>query len=148
MTEVRDKEEQTHEETHHRREWYRHTLSEDGLYYPDLKLPEGTDYPIGRYGRMRCKYLKEHYKIEYRRLFLNGRLNEYLYSVDEDAYQMMELLIEQMKELQGITEQLKADNQMQWVRIMSNISHSAEELVLKEIVYRQYRYGAENCSVL
>ena len=113
-----------------------YTLSEDGLYYPCLKLQEGTDCPIGRYGRMRCEYLKEYCKAEYRRLFINGKLNEYLHSVDEEAYQKMELLIEQMKERQGITEQLKSENQMQWVRMMNNIRHAAEEVVLKEIVYR------------
>lgn len=113
-----------------------YTLSEDGLYYPDLKLPEGTDYPIGRYGRMRCEYLKEHCNVEYRRLFLNGKLNEYLHSVDEEAYQKMELLIEQVKEKQGVTDQLKSENQMQWIGVMNNIKHSVEEVVLKEFIYR------------
>lgn len=74
-----------------------YTLSEDGVYYPDMKLPERTSHTIGRYGRMRCEYLKEHCKVEYRRLFLNGKLNEYLHGVDEESYQKMELLIEEMK---------------------------------------------------
>lgn len=113
-----------------------YTLGEDGLYYLDLKLPEGTDYPIGRYGRMRCEYLKEYCNVEYRRLLLNGKLNEYLHSVDEEAYQKMELLIEQIKEKQNVTEQHKSENQMQWIGMMNNIRYSAEKIVLKEIVYR------------
>lgn len=112
-----------------------YTLGEDGLYYPDLKLPEETDYPIGKYGQMRWKYLQEYRKVEYLRLRLNGGLNEYLHSVDEVCEQRMEVLIEQMKERQGVTEQLKAENQMEWVGMMNNIRHSAEEVVLKEIVY-------------
>lgn len=112
-----------------------YTLGEDGLYYPDLKLPEETDYPIGKYGRMRWKYLQEYRRVEYYRLFLNGGLNEYLHSVDEECERRMEFLIEQMKKMQGVTEQIKAENQVEWVGMMNNIRHSAEEVVLKEIVY-------------
>lgn len=90
-------------------------LGEDGLYYPDLRLSEGTHYPIGKYGRMRERYLKE-------------------YRTDEECYEMMERLIEQMKERQGVTEQLKAENQMLWVGMCNNIRHCAEEVVLKQIV--------------
>lgn len=113
-----------------------YTLGEDGLYYPDLKLPEGTDYPIGKYGRIRKKYLQEYREVEYLRLLLNGGLNEHLHRVDEECNQRMEVLIEQMKERQGVTEQLKAENQMEWVGMMNNIRCSAEEVVLKEIVYQ------------
>lgn len=113
-----------------------YTLGEDGLYYPDLKLPEETDYPIGKYGRMRWKYLQEYREVEYYRLFLSGGLNEYLHSVDEECEQRTEVLIEQMKKMQGVTEQLKSENQMRWVGMMNNIRHSAEEVVLKEIVYQ------------
>lgn len=112
-----------------------YTLGEDGLYYPDLKLPEGTDYPIGKYGCMRRKYLQEYREVEYLRLLLNGSLNEHLHSVDEKCEQRMDVLIKQMKERQGVTEQLKEENQMQWVGMMNSIRHSAEEVVLKEIVY-------------
>lgn len=65
-----------------------YTLGEDGLYYPDLKLPDGTDYPIGKYGRMREKYLKEYCEVEYFKLVLNGCLNEHLYSVEVPIEQM------------------------------------------------------------
>lgn len=113
----------------------RYTLGEDGLYYPDLKLPEGTDYEIGRYGRLRAEYLKEHHRVQYMNLLLDGKLNEYLHQVDEECYEMMERLMEQMKARQGVTEQLKAENMMLWVGKVNNIRASAEEVVLKDIVY-------------
>lgn len=113
----------------------RYTLGEDGLYYPDLKLPEGTDYEIGRYGRLRAEYLKEYHRVQYMHLLLDGKLNEYLYQVDEECYDMLECLMEQMKARQGVTEQLKAENMMLWVGMVNNIRASAEEVVLKDIVY-------------
>ena len=113
----------------------RYTLGEDGLYYPDLKLPEGTDYEIGRYGRMRAEYLKEHHRVQYMHLLLDGELNEYLHQVDEECYDMLERLLEQMKARQGVTEQLKSENMMLWVGMVNNIRASAEEVVLRDIVY-------------
>ena len=113
----------------------RYTLGEDGLYYPDLKLPEGTDYEIGGYGRLRAEYLKEHHRGQYMQLLLDGKLNEYLHQVDEECYDMLELLMEQMKARQGVTEQLKSENMMLWVGMVNNIKASAEEVVLKDIVY-------------
>lgn len=112
-----------------------YTLGEDGLYYPDLVLSEGTDYLIGKYGRMRRRYLQEYREVEYFRLLLNGELNEHLRRVDEECEQCMEVQIEQMMERWGVTEQLKAENQMEWVGRMNNIRCSAEEVVLKKIVY-------------
>ena len=112
-----------------------YTLGEDGFYYPDLKLPEGTHYEIGRYGRMRCEYLKNHHKGEYMELLMNGKLNEYLHGVDNECYERMELLIEQMKAGAGITEQLKAADQMKWVGLMNTVRSATEEIVLNEIIY-------------
>ena len=112
-----------------------YTLGEDGLYYPDLQLPEGTHYEIGRYGRMRAEYLKENHRALYLELLLDGNLNEYLHQMDEECYQMMERLVEQMKAKHGVTEQLKSENQMQWVGMMNNIRQCAEEVVLRDIVY-------------
>lgn len=112
-----------------------YTLGEDGMYYPDLILPEKSNYPIRKYGRMRGEYLREYRKELYFDLVLDGKLNEHLHQTDEECYEMMERLIEQMKERQGVTEQLKAENQMLWVGMCNNIRHSAEEVVLKEIVY-------------
>jgi len=84
-----------------------YTLGEDGLYYPDLYLPEETEYPIGKYGMLRKSYLKEHRKGLYLELVLSGKLNEHLHQVDEECNQMMYRLVEQMKEKQGVTEELK-----------------------------------------
>ena len=112
-----------------------YTLGADGLYYPDLELPEGTHYEIGRYGRMRWEYLKNHRRGEYIRLLMNGKLNEYLHEVDEECYERMELLVEQMKVGAGITEELKASDQMKWVGLINNVRSSAEEIVMRELIY-------------
>ena len=111
-----------------------YTLGADGLYYPDLELPEGTHYEIGRFGRMRWEYLKNHRRGEYIRLLMDGKLNEYLHEVDEECYERMELLVEQMKAGAGITEELKAREQMKWVRLMNNVRSSVEEIIIRELV--------------
>ena len=92
-----------------------YTLGEDGLYYPDLYLPKETEYPIGKYGMLRKTYLKEHWKGLYLELVLAGKLNEHLHQIDEECHQMMDRLVEQMKEQQGVTEELKMQDQMAWV---------------------------------
>lgn len=112
-----------------------YTLGADGLYYPDLELPEGTHYEIGRYGRMRWEYLKTHSRLEYIRLLMEGKLNEYLHEVDKECYERMELLVEQMKVGAGITEELKASDQMKWVGLINNVRSSAEEIVMRELIY-------------
>ena len=112
-----------------------YTLGEDGLYYPDLRLPEGTHYEIGRYGRMRAEYLKEHHRALYLELLLSGEFNEYLHQTDEECYQMMERLVEQMKASEGVTEELKCTRQMEWVQRCNNIHNRAEEIVLYEMIY-------------
>ena len=105
-----------------------YVLGDDDIYYPDLQLPEGTNYNIGKFGHMRCEYLKEFKHGYYMELLLDGRLNEYL-------YEMRDRLVEKMKEKQGVTEQLKAENQMLWVGKMNNIIACAEEVVVMEVVY-------------
>lgn len=112
-----------------------YTLGEDEIYYPDLELTEKTDYQIGKYGRMRQNYLKEHHKAAYSKLLLNGELNEHLNRVDVECEQRMGVLVRQMQERQGVTEQLKAENQMRWVGMMNNIRNAAEEVILEELVY-------------
>ena len=99
-----------------------YTLGEDGLYYPDLYLQEETEYSIGKYGMLRKSYLQE--------------LNEHLHQIDKECNQMMDRLVEQMKEKQGVTEELKMQNQMAWVRGMNNIWACAEEIIYKSILYR------------
>ena len=91
-----------------------YVLGEGDIYYPDLQLPERTNYNIGKFGHMRCEYLKEFKHGYYIKLLLEGKLNEYLHDIDEECYEMMDRLVEQMKEKQGVTEKLKAENQMLW----------------------------------
>ena len=112
-----------------------YTLGADGLYYPDLELPEGTHYEIGKYGRMRWEYLKTHRRGEYIRLLMDGKLNEYLHDVDEECHERIELLVEEMKAGAGITEELKASTQVKWVGLMNNVRSAAEEAVIRELIY-------------
>ena len=112
-----------------------YTLGEDGMYYPDLQIPEGTHYEIGKYGRMRWEYLTNHSRGQYIRLLMDGRLNEHLHEVDTQCYERVDLLVEQMKARAGIMEELKATDQMKWVGLMNNVRSSADEIVLKELIY-------------
>ncbi len=111
-----------------------YVLGEDDIYYPDLQLSEGTNYNIGKFGRMRCEYLKEFRHGYYMDLLLSGKLNEYLHEFDEECHEMLDRIVEQMKEKEGVTEQLKAENQMLWVWKMNNIRMCAEEIVVREVV--------------
>ncbi|MCM1159273.1 MAG: TnpV protein [Clostridium sp.] len=110
-------------------------LGEHDLYYPDLGLPEGTHYNIGKSGLMRWEYLKANNRMEYIRLLLDGKLNEYLHEVDEECHARVKLLVEQMKAGAGIAEELKAKEQMKWVGLMNNVRSAAEEIVLRELVF-------------
>ena len=111
-----------------------YTLGEDGMYYPDLEFPEEEPH-YGKYGRMRLHHLKEHRKVLYNTLLLDGELVKHLNEVDDTANQRMELLTLQMKERQGVNEALKARDQMAWVGAMNNIRNAAEEIVLNELIY-------------
>ena len=113
-----------------------YTLGEDSLYYLDLYLPEETEYPIGKYGMLRKTYLKEHRKGLYLELVIAGKLNEHLHQIDEECHQVMDRLVEQMKERQGMSEELKMQDQMVWVGRMNNIRTCVEEITLNKIVYR------------
>ena len=111
-----------------------YTLGEDGLYYPDLYLQEETEYSIGKYGMLRKSYLQEHWKGLYLELVLAGKLNEHLNQIDKECNQMMDRLVDQMKEAHGVTEELKMQDQMAWVGRMNNIRACAEEIVIHEII--------------
>lgn len=110
-------------------------LAKDGMYYPELELPEGTNFDIGKYGIMRCEYLQIHKRDQYIRLFVSGKLNEHLHEVDEECSEMVSQLIEQMKPGAGVTEEMKEKDPMQCVRFMNSLKSAAEEIVLKEKVY-------------
>ena len=90
-------------------------LGKDDLYYPDLRLPEGTHYNIGKYGIMRWEYLRTNRREKYLRLLLDGKLNEHLHEIDEECHARVDLLIERMKVGAGITEELKATEPIEWV---------------------------------
>lgn len=112
-----------------------YTLAEDGMYYPDLKLPEDETPHYGKYGRMRKAFLQEHWHGLYMEFLLNGKLVEHLNEVDDEANEQMELIIRQMAEKQGVNEALKAHDQMVWVGMMNNFRNAAEEIVLSELLY-------------
>ena len=111
-----------------------YTLGADGMYYPDLALPEEEPHYC-KYGRMRLHYLKEHRKVLYNTLLLEGKLVAHLNEIDDTAHRRMELLTRQMQERQGINGALKAHDQMVWVGAMNNIRNAAEEIVLSELIY-------------
>ena len=112
------------------------TYSKYGDYYlPDLILSEEEPTAYGRFGRMRLKYLKEHRRAAYINLKTSGQLTQHLNEIDREATKMLRLLIEQMAQAQGITEQLKAENQMAWVGAMNNICSAAEEIVLQNCLF-------------
>ena len=102
-------------------------------YYPLLELPEQKE--IGKYGRLHLKYLKEHRKGRYTNLLSEGTLNQRLYEVDVEAKTMVETIITQLAAERGVDENLKARDVLRWVAEMNNIKASAEETVLREVVY-------------
>lgn len=111
------------------------TYNKYGDYYlPNLVVStEGPTY--GRFGRMRLKYLKEHRRVLYINLLTSGELTQHLNEVDRQAREMLELLVKQTAQEQGLTEQMKAEDQMAWVGAMNNIRSAAEEVVMQEIMF-------------
>ncbi len=103
---------------------------------PCLSLPtEKENKPIGVWGQRHLRYLKQHRKVLYTNLLTSGKLNRYLADMDEQAEDMFLLLVEQMAEREGVTEQLKAENQMEWVGRMNNIRSRAAEIVNANLIY-------------
>ena len=110
-----------------------YTLHGD-YYLPDLAVNE-EEPTYGKYGMLRKQFLKEHRPARYQYLLMTGELMAHLNRVDQEARELVEILMKQMKEKQEVTEQLKMQDQMKWVGIMNNIKACAEEIVLKEIIY-------------
>ncbi len=104
-------------------------------YIPCLILPAEKEQPIGLWGQRHLRYLKKYRRATYITLFTSGRLNNYLADIDRQAQERMERLTEQMKRVQGITEQLKAENALEWTQRMNNIRACAKEIVEKEIIF-------------
>lgn len=113
------------------------TYSKYGDYYlPDLVLSEEEPATYGRFGRIRLKYLKEHRRATYTNLKTSGQLIHHLNEVDREANEMLRLLIEQMAQVQGITEHMKAADQLAWVGAMNNTRNAAREVVLHNLVFQ------------
>lgn len=112
-----------------------YTLGADGIYYPDVVSTDEEPY-YGKYGMLRRTYLKEHRPAIYSLYMLEDRLRAHLNKVDDEAQERMEALVQQMMDKKGITEELKARDQMAWVGAVNNIRNVAEEVVLTELIYR------------
>ena len=110
-----------------------YTLHGD-YYLPDLVLRE-EEPTYGKYGMLRKQFLKEHRPIRYQNLLLSGKLTAHLNQIDQEVTEQVEVLMKQMAEKQGVNENLKRQDQMKWVRLMNNVKASAEEIVMREIVY-------------
>ncbi len=106
----------------------------NGVYLPNL-VSTDTNYEIGRWGQRRLDYIMKHHKAFYTSLKTSCKLNSYLHDVDIRATEMYDLLVTQLAEKQCVTEQLKADNQMLWVQMMTNITNQAREIVYNEVIY-------------
>ena len=112
--------------------WYE--LQED-YYLPCLKLPKEESRHIGIWGQRHLRYLKQHRKVLYSELLISGKLNDYLADLNEQAEKMFSRLVKQLAEKEGLTEALKAENQMLWVQKMNSISNAAMEIVSNDLIY-------------
>ena len=108
----------------------------NGHLIPDVVLPEQTDYQLGKYGRMHLDYIKQHRRGRYTTLLTEGKLNARLHEIDLEANKMLETIITLLAAGRGIDEDLKARDMLRWIAEMNNIKASAEETVLKEVVYK------------
>ena len=108
---------------------------EGDFLIPNLVLPDTGDYQIGKYGRMRRRYLKEHRRVLYTNLLTSGNLRCHLAKIDQACNERIESIVSAIAEQEGVTEALKAADQMEWVRRMNSIRNRAEEIVLTELVY-------------
>ena len=113
------------------------TYTKIGDYFvPNLVLSENVkDFRIGKYGRLRLKYLKENKKAEYTIMFVNGTLNKHLKEIQEIAEKRIDIIIEQLKQQNNLTEEMKNTDQLYWVSMMNNFKSTAEEITLNELIY-------------
>ena len=112
------------------------TYTRQGDYnLPNLLPPQEEPVPHGKYALLRKKFLKEHRRVTYTNLLTSGRLSSHLAEIQQTAQRRMEEIVAQMAKSQGVTEELKASDQMKWVGLMNNIQNAAEEMVLAELIY-------------
>ncbi len=109
---------------------------ENGRLIPEIELPEQTNYQIGKYGQFYLDYIKNHRRGRYTTLLTEGKLNARLHEIDLEANQMLETITPRLAAERGIDEDLKARDMLRWVAEMNNIKASAEEIVLKEVIYK------------
>ena len=108
----------------------------NGYYLANLTVAAPTEqHPTGRWGRLHKTYLKEQHPIRYNQLLLSGELSGYLAKLDKQSEEQLTLIIRQMQEAEGVTEALKAENQLEWVRRMNSIRNRAEEIIQKELIF-------------
>ena len=108
---------------------------ENGYLIPNLILPDEEQVEIGVWGQRHLRFIKQYHKVRYTNLLTSGKLNGYLANIDKQAEDMFLRLVKQMAEREGVTEQLKADNQMEWVARMNNIRSRATEIVNAEVIF-------------
>ena len=113
----------------------RYTLQGD-YYLPDLASPAEEQQPIGIWGQRHLRHLKQNRRVLYTNLLTSGKLNSYLADIDKQAEEMFSRLVKQMAEREGVTEQLKAENQMAWVQKMNNIRNRVAEIVNNEVIFK------------
>ena len=109
---------------------------ENGHLIPNVTFPEQTDYQIGKYGQMHLDYIKNHRRGRYTTLLTEGKLNARLHDIDLEAKEMLESIIPSLAAESGIDEDLKTRDMLRWIAEMNNIKASAEEIVLKEVIYK------------
>ena len=108
----------------------------DGIYYPNLKFSEETNYPLGKYANLCLDFMKKHRQGTYTTLLTEARLNEYLHEIDLQAHAMLDDMVPRLAQERGVDEDLKARNVLQWAAEMNNIKASVEEIILREVVCR------------
>ena len=108
----------------------------NGLLYPDLTLPEQSHYAIGKYGRMRLDYLKQHRRGTYGSLKSQAKLNQHLHEIDVQALELLESIVSELAKKNNINEELKARDQFRWIQEMNAIKACAEEIVLQNLIYQ------------
>ena len=108
-------------------------LADDGCYYPQLSLEQKTDYVIGKYGIMRGEYLMKYRRHEYLKMLMDGTWNQYLHGVDEECHREVELAVKRIMEKEGVTEQLKKEDSLEWVRRVNGIKVRVEEKVVNNL---------------
>lgn len=109
-------------------------LAEDGCYYPQLSLEQKTDFAIGKYGIMRGEYMMRYQRHEYLKMLMDGTWNQYLHDVDEKCHREVELAVKRIMGKEGVTERLKKENPMEWVRRVNGIKVRVEEQVVNSLL--------------